>query len=109
MTVFDAPKKKTVAWIAGNGLFMLERRFRSALAGFEPALRLVDDVDAALAAHDTAVAVTLLERAERVLDLHRSSPFVAARACAIAGRPRRDSEFMVGGTGIEPVTPTMST
>jgi hypothetical protein len=46
----------------------------SALAGFEPALRLVDDVDTALAAHDAAIAVTLLERAERVLDLHLASP-----------------------------------
>jgi hypothetical protein len=41
-----------------------------ALTGFEPALRLVDNIDAALAAHDAAVAVTLLERAERIFDLH---------------------------------------
>lgn len=34
------------------------------LAGFETALRLVNDVYAALTAHDTAVAVTLLQRAE---------------------------------------------
>jgi hypothetical protein len=34
------------------------------LTGFEAALRLVDDVDAAFTAHDTTVAVTLLERAE---------------------------------------------
>jgi hypothetical protein len=46
----------------------------SALAGLEPALGLVDHVDPALAAHDAAIAMALLERAERVLDLHRSSP-----------------------------------
>ena len=34
------------------------------LTGFETALRLVNDVYAALTAHDTAVAVTLLQRAE---------------------------------------------
>ena len=45
-----------------------------ALAGFKPALRLVDYIDAALTAHDAAIAVTLLERTERVSDLHRSSP-----------------------------------
>ena len=42
----------------------------SALTGFEPALGLVDHVDAAFAAHDTAIAVPVLERTERVLDLH---------------------------------------
>ena len=41
-----------------------------ALACFEPALRLVDHIDTALTAHDAAVAVPALERAERVLDLH---------------------------------------
>ena len=46
----------------------------SALAGFELALRLVDHIDAALAAHDAAIAMTLLERAERVTDLHWPSP-----------------------------------
>ncbi len=43
-----------------------------ALAGFELALRLVDHVDAAFATHNTAVTVPVLERAERVLDLHGS-------------------------------------
>ena len=46
----------------------------SALAGLELALRLVDHLDAALAAHDPAIAVALLQRAERVTDLHRPSP-----------------------------------
>jgi hypothetical protein len=52
----------------------------SALTGFETLLRLVDHIDAALAAHDLAIAMTLLERAERVTDLHRSSPIRGARA-----------------------------
>src|SRR5690606_37896320 len=47
----------------------------SALAGLEARRGLVDDVDAALAANHAVVAVTALERLERVLDLHRSSPF----------------------------------
>ena len=37
---------------------------RLALTGFETALRLVDDVNAAFTAHDTTVAVTLLQQAE---------------------------------------------
>jgi hypothetical protein len=36
----------------------------SALAGFEPALGLVDHIDPALTAHDAAIAMALLERAE---------------------------------------------
>jgi hypothetical protein len=35
---------------------------RSALPGLEATLRLVDDVDAALAAHDAIVAVTAAQR-----------------------------------------------
>ncbi len=35
-----------------------------ALAGFEPALGFVDHVDAAFAAHDTAITVPVLERAK---------------------------------------------
>ena len=48
--------------------------FHLALTGFEPALRLVDDVDTALAAHNAAVAMAVLERTKRVLDLHGVSP-----------------------------------
>ena len=50
------------------------------LTGFITLLRLVDHIDAALAAHDLAVAVTQLQRAERVFDLHGSSPYRGARA-----------------------------
>src|SRR5665213_1325069 len=41
-----------------------------ALSGFEARIGLVDDVDAALAAHDHAVLVALLERFERIGDFH---------------------------------------
>ena len=54
-----------------------------ALAGFEPALRLVDDVYTALATHDAAVAVPVLERAERVANLHGASSLMSvARSSA---------------------------
>jgi hypothetical protein len=53
---------------------------RSALAGLELFLGLVDHVDAALAAHNLAIAMALLERAQRILDLHRSSPLRGAHA-----------------------------
>ena len=53
----------------------------SALAGLVTLLRLVDHVDAALAAHDLAIAMTRLQRAERVRNLHRSSP-CSRRVCA---------------------------
>jgi hypothetical protein len=36
----------------------------SALTGFEPGLRLVDNVDAAFATHYTAITMPVLERAE---------------------------------------------
>ena len=48
----------------------------SALAGFEARSALVDDVDAALAANQTVVAVTRLERLERILDLHGRARFL---------------------------------
>ena len=60
-----------------------------ALTGFEPALRLVDNIDAALTAHDAAIAVALLERAEGVTYLHgfvpscrgaRIAPWVTVRS-----------------------------
>ena len=53
-----------------------------ALTGFEPTLRLVDYIDAALTAHDTAIAMTLLERAEGVTYLHGRFLLVAALLCA---------------------------
>src|SRR5581483_7540958 len=66
---------------------------RLALTRLEAAVGLVDDVDAALAAHDAIVAVTAAQGLERIADFHFS--LVAFGV-------------MVGATGIEPVTPTMS-
>ncbi len=67
-------KKNRAQW---RGSFECYVQF-SALASFELALRLVDHVDAAFATHNTAVTVPVLERAERVLDLHGLSPIPAA-------------------------------
>src|SRR6266481_5678978 len=49
------------------------RTLDSALAGLEARVGLVDDVDAALAAHDAAVLVAGLHGLERMADLHGSS------------------------------------
>ncbi len=48
--------------------------WQSALACFKAALGLVDHIDTALATHNAAITVPVLERAERVLDLHGLSP-----------------------------------
>ena len=53
------------------------------LTCLESLLGLVDHVDPALAAHHTTIAVTLLERAKRVSDLHGPLLFVAARRGAV--------------------------
>jgi hypothetical protein len=74
-----------------GGFFQISQRVVSALAGFEPALGLVDHVYAALATHNTAVTVPILERAERIANLH--GPLLCllsfgARACAgVTGSP----------------------
>jgi hypothetical protein len=52
-------------------------RRRLALAGLEPAVRLVDHVDATLAAHDAVVAVATAKRFQRVADFHGTVPFKA--------------------------------
>jgi hypothetical protein len=46
----------------------------STLAGLEAAMRLVDDVDAALAAHDAVVAVAAAQRFQRITDFHGIIP-----------------------------------
>ena len=43
---------------------------RSALAGLEALLYLVDDVDAATAAHDLVVAMARAQRLQRIADFH---------------------------------------
>jgi len=45
-------------------------RAGSALAGFEPRVGLVDDVDATLAPNQTVVTVTLGQRFKRVTNFH---------------------------------------
>src|SRR6185312_5345900 len=71
-----AERLAMMAW-SGGGIsidHLLPRRCaavpRSALAGFEPRVRLVDDVGAAAAAHDLAVLVALFQRFQRVSDFH---------------------------------------
>src|SRR5690606_19895174 len=51
-----------------------DRDINSALTSLEAGVLLVDDVDAALAADKTVLAMTGLERLERILDLHFSDP-----------------------------------
>jgi hypothetical protein len=51
-------------------LWQKAAQYRLTLTGFEPRILLVDHVNAALAADDAAVLVTLLERTERITDLH---------------------------------------
>jgi hypothetical protein len=41
-----------------------------ALAGFEAALRLIDDVNAAFAAHDPVVPVTAAKRFQGIANFH---------------------------------------
>ncbi len=75
-------KKKGRA--SGTTLFPNTAFAGSALTGFEPALRLVDNIDAALTAHDAAIAVALLERAEGVTYLHGVVSYLSRRAdCAL--------------------------
>jgi hypothetical protein len=53
-----------------GGKVQPERNAGSTLAGFEPALRLIDHVNAALATHNAAITVPVLERAERIANFH---------------------------------------
>jgi hypothetical protein len=54
----------------------------STLTGFVTRSRLVDDVDATLAANQTVVTVTGAQRLERILDLHFTDlPPVEAANC----------------------------
>ena len=85
----------------------------SALTSFEPTLGLVDHVNATFTTHNPAITVPVLQRTERVLDLHGLSPCLRREpAPGLAGRSGgllRNCEIMVGGTRIELVTPSMST
>jgi hypothetical protein len=46
------------------------RRLHLALTGFEAPVRLIDDVDAALAAHDAIIAMPAAQRFQRITDFH---------------------------------------
>ena len=63
---------------------------RSALAGLEAPLRLVDDVKAALAAHEAVVAMAAAQRFQRVTDFHGLDPWRARRNV-------RDLDGFLGG------------
>jgi hypothetical protein len=63
-----------------QGGFSIRKQVRLALTRLELLLCLVDHIHAAFAAHDLTVTVTLLERPERVSDLHRPSPYRGAQA-----------------------------
>ena len=58
------------------------RKADSALLGLEARVGLVDDVNAALAAHDFAVAVAALQRLERGTDFHGANAGMSAVAGA---------------------------
>ena len=72
--------------------------FYSTLTGFEPALRLVDDVDAAFATHNAAVTMPILERAERIANFHaRILPYLGAGQRRVAGDPANGTSETGGG------------
>ena len=85
------------------------KRAGLALTCLEPTLCLVDHIDTALAAHNAAIAVPVLQRAERVPNLHSSLLRRGADLRHCFRSTPNQGLLMVGGTGIEPVTPTMST
>ena len=95
------------------------RTHHSALTRLVALLGLVNDVDAALAANQLVVAMTLAEALQAVADLHDrilSKFHAVARAfihyhvdrVVADTRSSKNHHHMVGATGIEPVTPTMS-
>ena len=58
------------------------------LTRFKPALCFVYHVNPTFSAHNAAFAVALLERAERVFDLHGPSPLIEALHCAVLAYPK---------------------
>ena len=82
--------------------FATRRRFLcktgvSALTGFEPFLRFVNHINTALATHDAAIAMTLLERAEGVTYLHGRFLHVAARGLRLGLQLRANARRIHGG------------
>ena len=95
------------------------RTHHLALTRLVALLRLVDDVDAALAANQLVVAMPLAKALEAVADLHDrilskfdavAREFIHSNSDRAVSdtRSSRNHHHMVGATGIEPVTPTMS-
>jgi len=79
----DSPKEKA-APDEGHDLLTINTYVGLALTSFKPTLRLVDYIDAALTAHDAAIAVTLLERTEGVTNFHGFIPSLSRRGdCAL--------------------------
>lgn len=76
-----APPTKKAAPDPGAA-FDMSVAWALALAGFEPALRLVDDVYAALATHNAAITMPVFERTERVANLHGASSLFSWRQAA---------------------------
>lgn len=63
------------------------------LTCLEPALSLVDHVDATFTTYDPAITVPVLQRAERVLDLHGRLLFLRREpAPGLAGHPSLEPE-----------------
>jgi len=78
------PSGKKKGRTSGTTLFQITTIAGLALTGFEPALCLVNNIDTALTAHDAAIAVALLERAEGVTYLHGFVSYLSRRAdCAL--------------------------
>src|SRR5947208_15660619 len=93
------PNEKA-AEAGGSAALGRTRREKLALARLEARVGLVDDVDAALAAHDAAILVAQLHRLERMTDLH--GPY------STKSPGRAGVNFEIGrkiGTGQVPVNP----
>jgi len=76
-----------------------KRPAASALASLEARVHLVDDVNAALAANQTVVAVACLERFKRILDLHYSDPRVMrANDAAHSNKNAPPRDALIGWT-----------
>jgi hypothetical protein len=71
----DAASWKSTQSRVGNAAEMGSRAALT-LAGLETAMRLVDDIDAALAAYDAVVAMAAAQRFQRIADFHGSIPLV---------------------------------
>src|SRR3972149_10983597 len=74
---------------------ILELKAGLALARLEAAVRLVDDIDAALAPDHAVVAMPAAQRAKGIADFHGSFPFSDAVLGAGCGRVNRAKKQQV--------------